>query len=164
MLAEHGGALSPTTIASRARITRQSAWNALARLRKLNVIEDVGQGRGTSYRLSAQHPLVPGLRALIEMEARRVERLFAAVRETAARMKPKPIAVWLYGSVARSEDRPGSDFDLAILSPDGDSSGAEANTRAEAAACATVYMKTLNRHHKKGRPNGAPSRQWIKKL
>ena len=34
-------------------------------------------------------------------------------------MKPVPIAVWLYGSVARGEDEPGSDIDLAILSPTG---------------------------------------------
>lgn len=126
VLIDHGGALTPTTIASRARITRQGAWNALARLRGLDIVADAGQGRAVLYRLNDAHPLAPPLEALFKVEAQRVEKLFSAIRDAAARMKPKPIAVWLYGSVARGEDRPDSDFDVAILSPEGEKSRQEA--------------------------------------
>ena len=118
-LIEHGGALAATTIATRARISRQSAWNAIARLNELGVVETFGEPRGTLFRISPAHPLVPALRALFQTEAQRVERLFDAVRTAARAMKPAPIAVWLYGSVARGEDQPASDIDLAILSPAG---------------------------------------------
>lgn len=119
VLVEHGGALAPPTIAGRARVTRQSAWNALNRLLQMGVIESVGEGRATSYRLAATHRLAPVLQALFATERQRLERLFATVREAAVRMKPKPIAIWLYGSVARGEDDPNSDIDLAVLSPEG---------------------------------------------
>lgn len=125
VLADHGGALAATTIATRARISRQSAWNAIARLIELGVLETFGEPRGTLFRISPSHPLVPALRALFQTEAQRVERLFDAVRAAARGMKPAPIAVWLYGSVARGEDRPGSDIDLAILSPTGHTSAQE---------------------------------------
>ena len=122
VLVEHGGALAPPTIASRARVTRQSAWNALNRLLQIGVVEGVGEGRATSYRLAGAHPLVPPLQALFATERQRLERLFATVRDIAVKMKPRPIAIWLYGSVARGEDDPNSDIDLAVLSPEGETS------------------------------------------
>jgi predicted nucleotidyltransferase len=118
-LTEHGGALAATTIATRARVARQSAWNAIARLSELGIVETFGEPHGTLFRLNAAHPLSPSLRALFQSEAQRVERLFDAIRAAAKAMKPAPIAVWLYGSVARGEDTPASDIDLAILSPTG---------------------------------------------
>lgn len=125
VLADHGGALTPTTLATRARVTRQSAWNAIARLTEIGILETVGQGRATLHGLNSAHPLVPPLQALFRTEAQRVERLFDAVRTAAVGMKPQPVAVWLFGSVARGEDRPGSDIDVAILSPEGQSSRQE---------------------------------------
>lgn len=124
-LTEHGGALAATTIATRARVARQSAWNAIARLSELGIVETFGEPHGTLFRLNPAHPFVPSLRALFESEAQRVERMFEAVRAASRAMKPPPIAVWLYGSVARGEDQPGSDIDLAILSPTGHTSAQE---------------------------------------
>lgn len=125
VLAEHGGALAATTIATRARVARQSAWNVIARLTELGVIESFGDPAGRLFRLNEEHPIVPGLRALFQAEGQRVERLFDAVRKAARGMKPMPIAVWLYGSVARGDDRPDSDIDVAILSPIGHASAQE---------------------------------------
>lgn len=125
VLAEHGGALAPTIIAARARVARQSASNAIARLTEIGAVESVGEPRGAMFRLNAEHPLAPALRALFQTEAQRVEQLFDAVRKAARAMKPAPIAIWLYGSVARGDDRPDSDIDLAILSPTGHSSAQE---------------------------------------
>jgi predicted nucleotidyltransferase len=119
VLTEHGGALGATMIATRARVARQSAWNAIARLSELGIIESFGEPVGTLFRLSPEHPLAPALRALFQTETERVERLFDAIRKAARAMKPAPIAVWLYGSVARGDDRADSDIDLAILSPNG---------------------------------------------
>ena len=83
VLAEHGGALAATTIATRARISRQSAWNAIARLSELGVVETFGEPRGTLFRISPAHPLVPAIRALFQTETQRVERLFACCEKPA---------------------------------------------------------------------------------
>jgi DNA-binding transcriptional ArsR family regulator len=124
-LSEHGGPLAATAIAMRARVARQSAWNVISRLTELGIVESFGEPHGTLFRLNAIHPLVPSLRALFQTEAQAVEWLFETVRTAARAMRPAPIAIWLYGSVARGEDRPGSDIDLAILSPTGHASALE---------------------------------------
>jgi predicted nucleotidyltransferase len=118
-LSEHGGALATRTLASRAHLTRQAVLNAILRLRALGLVDEVGQARATSYRLNEAHPLQPALRALFATERERSERLLEEIRATAQSLKPRPIAVWLFGSVARGEDRADSDLDLAILSPEG---------------------------------------------
>ena len=49
-----------------------------------------------------------------------------AVRAAAARLKPAPSAVWLYGSVARGQDDMASDIDIALVT-----AAPEANAQAD---------------------------------
>lgn len=113
-LLAHGGAVDTTQLLRGTRLTRQTVLAALERLVQLRLVLPVGTGRYRSYQADAAHPLVPALGALFVAEAARVERVFAAVRAAAAADRAIA-AVWLYGSVARGEDVPGSDVDLALV-------------------------------------------------
>jgi predicted nucleotidyltransferase len=66
--------------------------------------------------LRADHPLAAPLVALFAAEREQVDRVLGAIREAAADLQPAPLAVWLFGSVARGEDEPTSDVDVALVS------------------------------------------------
>ena len=77
-----------------------------------------GQGRALSYRLDAEHPIGRSLLDLFHAEEERVEAIRQTVARVAQQMAPLPLAVWVYGSVARHEDRPNSDLDLLFVVED----------------------------------------------
>jgi predicted nucleotidyltransferase len=115
ILASHGGALSAAIVAQRAEVTRTAARNALYALVQAGLAETVGTGRSVFYRLRIEHPLAAPVAALFGAEADRVPRILERVRHAAERMRPRPRAVWLFGSVSRGQDRVESDFDLAVV-------------------------------------------------
>lgn len=125
-LSLHGGGLAPPELARRTGLSRRGAWNALESLEDAGIIEPVGTGHSVPYRLSDTHPLGVTLRRLFEDEAERADTLISAIRLAAARLDPAPLAVWLFGSVARAEDRPGSDLDIAVVAEDGPVARAQA--------------------------------------
>lgn len=114
----HGGELSPPDLATRTGLTRMGVWHALTRLAAVGVIESVGLGRYPLYRVRRNNPLVPALKVLYEAESARYARLLEAIRAAAYEIDPPACAVWLYGSAARREDRPGSDVDVAAVFAD----------------------------------------------
>lgn len=115
VMAQYGSPLSPPHIAQRAAITRSGTNKALAHLSELRVVETVGQGRYVSYQLNSRHPLAPALIALFQAERQRLDGIFDTVRRAAEAISPKPIAVWLFGSGARGDDRIESDLDIALV-------------------------------------------------
>jgi predicted nucleotidyltransferase len=117
ILSRHGGALSASEVANRSRLTRQGANKALAQLVTLGIVTVEGQGRSRLYRLNRRHPLAVAVIELFQAESRRVDAFFDLVRHTAEAMRPPPIAVWMFGSAARREDRADSDLDLAVVGP-----------------------------------------------
>jgi len=66
------------------------------------------------FSVAAQHPLAAALKTLFEEERARWEALQAALREGLAAQQDIRSA-WLYGSVARGEDEPRSDVDIALV-------------------------------------------------
>ncbi len=74
-----------------------------------------GSGRAQLYALNESHPLASALVALFREEQQRWERLLSTIRETLAKHGGAVRAAWLYGSVARAEDTPRSDLDIALL-------------------------------------------------
>lgn len=56
------------------------------------------------YRLNRRHALAEPVAELFRAEAARADVLFEGIRSVAERMHPPPVAVWLFGSVARGED------------------------------------------------------------
>jgi predicted nucleotidyltransferase len=116
----YGNELSVSAIARQARLTRAGASRAINRLAERGVLRPLGQGGSVLYRLDPEYPLVDAIRLLFVSEAERANRFFAGVRSAIASLDPGPLAVWLFGSVARGEDRSDSDVDLAIVGDPGE--------------------------------------------
>ena len=68
--------------------------------------------------LAEVYPLSPGLKELFGHEQCRWDELLQVLRDTFQTNKDIH-AAWYYGSVARGEDEPHSDLDIAVIAPDG---------------------------------------------
>jgi DNA-binding transcriptional ArsR family regulator len=88
--------------------------HVLGSLERARVVRVDGSGRSVVYSANADHPLLPALRQLFAAERARWTRLRDAIRKVLDE-RPAVRAAWYYGSVARGEDEPGSDFDLALF-------------------------------------------------
>lgn len=114
VLALHGGALSAPTVARQTALSAAVARTALVDLTRLGVAVSVGQGRAVSYQLDATHPLAPAIEQLFRAETARRAGVFDGLRDAATALRPEPLGVWVYGSVARGEDTATSDVDVAL--------------------------------------------------
>lgn len=110
----HGAELSAPSIAERAGLSRQHVLRVLGGLNELGVTEAVGVGRHPSYRIRPAHFLHASMDSLFRDEEARFQRIRDAIRVSAG-ADPAPVAVWLYGSVARGEDTPRSDVDVTVV-------------------------------------------------
>ncbi|MGH6942718.1 MAG: nucleotidyltransferase domain-containing protein [Geminicoccaceae bacterium] len=115
----HGGELGVSELAARSGLSPQHVRLVLAHLVKSAVVEALGLGRARLYRARVDHPLSKPLETLFRAEDERFAALRSAIRRAAQATRPQPVAVWLYGSVARGEDTPESDLDLAIVAEEG---------------------------------------------
>jgi predicted nucleotidyltransferase len=116
VLAQHGGSLGVSDISRRAKLSLPSTRAALRRLRESEIVTGVGAGRSMVCSLRMEHPLTPALVALFSAEEKYANVVLGAIRRAVRSLKPPPLAVWLYGSVARAADTPTSDVDVAIVS------------------------------------------------
>lgn len=110
----HGGALSATQLANETRMTPQGVRLVLDALQAYDVIEVLGQDRSQLYQRRTEHPWAGPLQALFWTEREQWDNLLTTVRQ-ALEGNDAVVAAWLYGSVARGEDRPRSDVDFAVL-------------------------------------------------
>ncbi len=115
-LSRHGGLLSSPLLADRSALARASVWSALGILERIGVVCSEGTGRARLYRFNDSHPLATSLEALFDQEALRYSHIRAAITDTVSAVRPNVLAAWIYGSVARGEDRPDSDLDIAVVS------------------------------------------------
>ncbi|MFC1543653.1 nucleotidyltransferase domain-containing protein [Gemmatimonadota bacterium] len=118
-LANHGGALSATDLASRAGLSIAGTVRALDRLQGVGVVEAIGTGRGAPFRLLTENPLSLAIVALFEMEHGQTQAIYDAVDRFASENHGDVMGVWLYGSVARGEERPDSDVDVLLVARTG---------------------------------------------
>jgi predicted nucleotidyltransferase len=112
-LSSHGGEMSSTEVAARAMLSKPSVLGALDHLANIGIIEALGSGRSRVYRIDTKHPLFPPISAMFAAEHERFKSILDAVR--AAVPTADVAASWLYGSVARGEDRVDSDFDVVLI-------------------------------------------------
>jgi predicted nucleotidyltransferase len=119
-LSRHGGQLSAPDLVRRAGLAKAGVWAGLASLVEMDLVSVAGAGRARLYSMRADHPLHDALNNLFAAEERRFEAVLNAIREAAAGCGSGVKAVWLYGSVARGEDRPGSDLDIAVVAAEND--------------------------------------------
>lgn len=123
-LSQHGGALSASALVSMSALTKPSVLSALKQLDAAGVIESLGADRHRLYRFSAAGQFGGAIASLFAAERQAFHDLIARLR--AAAVGAGAAAAWIYGSVARSEDRPGSDIDVAITCARGGSRRAAA--------------------------------------
>jgi len=114
-LFRHGGQMPAPALTARSGLAKASVWAALAALEATGVVASAGSGRTHLYCVRADHPLAASLGALFEAEDCRFAAIRDTIRAAAIGAGPGVIAVWLYGSVARGDDRPDSDCDIAVV-------------------------------------------------
>lgn len=111
-LARHGGTLSASNLVVATHLTKPSVLSALKQLVEGGAVETLGEARQRLYRFDSDGCLGPSLAALFNTESERYHRIMEAVRTAATAAGAD--AAWIYGSVARGEDRPDSDVDVAV--------------------------------------------------
>jgi predicted nucleotidyltransferase len=112
-LSNHGGEMSSTDVATYAVLSKPSVLAALDHLANIGIIEALGSGRARVYRIDTKHPLSLPISAIFAAERERFTSILDAVRAAVA--TTDVAASWLYGSVARGEDRTDSDFDVVLV-------------------------------------------------
>lgn len=133
-LARHGGEQSVAGLAGATRLSKGAVRHLLqADLLMAGIVESVGTGRNVLYRLNRGHPLHAPLHRLFEEEEAHARHLLDVLAAAARDAAPNVLALWLYGSVARGDDAPGSDLDVAIVLTDADPAPAVARYRARLA-------------------------------
>jgi predicted nucleotidyltransferase len=111
-LARHGGEMATGMLMDRTALTRVSVLAALRRLADSRLIEVIGSDRQRLSRFNDKDPLAAAVKYLFAAESERYARAIDQIREAAENLGAK--AVWIYGSVARSQDRSDSDIDIAV--------------------------------------------------
>lgn len=99
------------------KLSRNGAALILDNLASQRIVQVLGSGRSQLYQLDPKHPLTAALRTLFLTENRQWTELLEAVRYS-LEQHPEVKAAWYYGSVARGEDTPCSDFDIGLIVPD----------------------------------------------
>lgn len=110
--------MSATQLAQECGLSRKGVHLILESLVGQQIVLPLGANKVQLFQLDREHPLVAGLQALFQQEQDRWAGLLQAVREV-LRGYPEIQAAWYFGSVARGEDAPQSDFDIAMVIPDG---------------------------------------------
>lgn len=114
-LSRHGGQLSAPSLVTRTGLAKTSVWAGLAALQQIGMVSVAGTGRARLYSMRPNCMLRASLDALFDAEERRFQAILESIREAARAWRPQPVTVWLYGSVARGDDRPGSDLDIVVI-------------------------------------------------
>lgn len=120
VLVRHGGQLSTARLVRDTRLSLPGTLKVLGALEALGVVRVVGSGRARLYDAVAAHPVVGMLETLFQSEAGYREQVIQAVR--AAGEGLDLAALWMVGSTARLDDRPGSDIDILMVSANSDPS------------------------------------------
>lgn len=113
-LLAHGAPLSVAQLAVDAGLTTRGTRLVLDSLVSQGIVGVLGQPRSQLFTLAAAHPMAAALQALFAGERAHWEALQEGLRQGFAAERAVRSA-WLYGSLARGEDEPRSDVDLALI-------------------------------------------------
>jgi predicted nucleotidyltransferase len=113
-LAAYGAPLSASQLALETGLTPQGVRLVLDGLQAQRIVNVLGTARSQLFVLNADHPFATPLRGLFATEQQRWEQLLQALRD-ALKAERHVRSAWLYGSVARGEDAPHSDIDIALV-------------------------------------------------
>lgn len=110
----YGAPLSAAQLARDTGLTPQGTRRVLDGLAGQGIVSALGQGRANLFTIDAAHPLSTPLRMLFAEEQSTWNALMQRLREILQSQKAVK-AAWLYGSVARGNDEPASDVDVALV-------------------------------------------------
>lgn len=114
-----GGAMGVSALAGLCGLSRAGVRIVLESLVVQRLVDQLGAGRSQVYRINPQHPLAAALEALFREEQANWEGLVSALRDAIGGVAGVR-AAWYFGSVARGEDRPDSDLDIALVADEAD--------------------------------------------
>lgn len=115
VLINHGGSLAVSDIARRTQLTLPSVRTSMRRLIEERILTGIDAGRTTIATFDRATPLAAVLIGIFAAERRQAATTLDLVKRGALRLKPRPMALWLYGSVARGNDSHASDIDIALV-------------------------------------------------
>lgn len=88
----------------------------LTELAKQGILTVRKAGKANIYQLNRRHLIIEKLRPIFRLE----EDFFTVVGDYLfSKLKPNPLSIILYGSIARNEERPDSDIDILVIYKDG---------------------------------------------
>lgn len=116
VLVRHGGLMTSNMVMDQTFLTRMTVLAAIDRLAEAGLVELAGSQRQRLSRFDETGPLAGAIKAMFVREGAHYDEMLNAVRQVCEHLGAE--AVWIYGSVARGEDRPGSDIDIAVVCPD----------------------------------------------
>jgi predicted nucleotidyltransferase len=114
-LVRHGGEMTTRMVMNQTGLTRVSVLAAIGRLADAGAVEVIGSERQRLNRFNQNSPLSDAVRDLFAAESARYTDAIRSIRDASERLGAA--AVWIFGSVARGEDRPDSDIDIAVATP-----------------------------------------------
>jgi len=106
---------SVAQLAARTGLTPQGVRLVLDPIVRQGLVAAHGSGRAKLYAPDLSHPLTSPLSSLFQEEQRQWDGLLESIRAVLERRGKLVIAAWLYGSVARGDDSPASDLDIALV-------------------------------------------------
>jgi predicted nucleotidyltransferase len=112
-LIDYGGPLSVTQLVRDTGLSAPGVRAVLGSLAEQQIVIPLGRGKAQLFELRRQHPLMPALNQLFADEKARWEAIVSALRSV-FESERRVASAWYYGSVARREDAPRSDLDVAI--------------------------------------------------
>lgn len=116
ILARHPGGLTGRGVGAMIQTSPFKINQVLRELVEEEILEMSVVGRAHLYRFHRGHILVDDL---IQYVLNFEDRLFMDLgKKIASLLKPKPLSVILYGSVARGDEKAASDLDLYLIYPD----------------------------------------------
>lgn len=113
----YGAPLSVVQLARDTGLTRQGVRLVLEGLEAQGLVTALGLPRSQLFSVVSDHPFAAALTTMFEQERNRWDVLNQSLRD-ALQKNPGVRSAWLYGSVARGEDAPHSDIDIAIVMQD----------------------------------------------
>jgi predicted nucleotidyltransferase len=119
-LLSYEGPLSTVQLARETGLSRQAVRWILERLVAQRVVQAMGTARTRLFAAVDTAPFISALKSLFAAESANWEALHTSLRDLLEAF-PDIRSAWLYGSVARREDTPESDLDLAVILSNRDS-------------------------------------------
>jgi predicted nucleotidyltransferase len=110
----YGAPLSVSQIAQDTGLTPQGVRLTLNTLTGQQVVTLLGASRSQLFEINTRHPLTSALKRLFKEEQAHWESIMQSL-QAIFRKIANIEAAWYYGSVARAEDSPESDLDIAII-------------------------------------------------